>query len=107
MRPRSGEKTEPWLLIKSDDAFARDRGDREITDEGQHHISAAERTKSSWPQVRYAKITRPESGWRKREKLLYRASANFLALARACSQLSSSRVSQAVRKTSERPEMDP
>ncbi|MGA7384059.1 MAG: DNA ligase D [Methylocella sp.] len=33
MRPRSGEKTESWLLIKSDDAFARDRGDREITDE--------------------------------------------------------------------------
>jgi bifunctional non-homologous end joining protein LigD len=31
--PRSGEKTEPWLLIKSDEAFARDRGDREITDE--------------------------------------------------------------------------
>jgi ATP-dependent DNA ligase len=28
MRPRSGEKTEPWLLIKSDDAFARDRGTR-------------------------------------------------------------------------------
>ena len=33
MRPRSGEKTESWLLIKSDDAFARDRGDPEITDE--------------------------------------------------------------------------
>ncbi len=40
MRPRSGEKTEPWLLIKSDDAFARDRGDREITDEeATSHIS--------------------------------------------------------------------
>jgi bifunctional non-homologous end joining protein LigD len=33
MRPRFGEKTEPWLLIKSDDAFARGAGDREITDE--------------------------------------------------------------------------
>src|SRR5262249_5131225 len=33
MRPRSGEKTEPWLLIKSDDEFARDAGDREITGE--------------------------------------------------------------------------
>jgi bifunctional non-homologous end joining protein LigD len=33
MRPRRGEKTEPWLLIKSDDAFARKSGDAEITDE--------------------------------------------------------------------------
>jgi bifunctional non-homologous end joining protein LigD len=33
MPPRSREKTEPWLLIKSDDAFARQPGDREITDE--------------------------------------------------------------------------
>ena len=33
MQPRSGEKTEPWLLIKSDDEFGRHLGDREITDE--------------------------------------------------------------------------
>ena len=33
MQPRSGEKTEPWLLIKSDDEFGRHIGDREITDE--------------------------------------------------------------------------
>jgi bifunctional non-homologous end joining protein LigD len=33
MRPRRGEKTEPWLLIKSEDAFARHAGDPEITDE--------------------------------------------------------------------------
>ncbi len=33
MRPRRGEKTEPWLLIKSDDEFARQAGDPEITDE--------------------------------------------------------------------------
>ncbi len=33
MRPRSGEKTEPWLLIKSDDEFARGAGDREVTEE--------------------------------------------------------------------------
>jgi bifunctional non-homologous end joining protein LigD len=33
MRRRRGEKSEPWLLIKSDDAFARHPGDREITDE--------------------------------------------------------------------------
>jgi bifunctional non-homologous end joining protein LigD len=33
IRPRVGEKTEPWLLIKSDDAFARPAGHREITDE--------------------------------------------------------------------------
>jgi bifunctional non-homologous end joining protein LigD len=33
MRPRRGEKTEPWLLIKSEDAFARRAGDPEITDE--------------------------------------------------------------------------
>src|SRR5262249_29581418 len=33
MRPRRGEKTEPWLLIKSEDAFSRRVGDPEITDE--------------------------------------------------------------------------
>jgi bifunctional non-homologous end joining protein LigD len=33
MQPRSGEKTEPWLLIKSDDEFGRHIGDRAITDE--------------------------------------------------------------------------
>src|ERR1700737_4905403 len=40
MRPRSEEKTEPWLLIKSDDEFGRHIGDREITDEeATSHIS--------------------------------------------------------------------
>jgi len=40
MRQRSGEKTEPWLLIKSDDEFARHVGDREIADEeATSHIS--------------------------------------------------------------------
>ncbi len=33
MRPRRGEKTDPWLLIKSEDEFARKRGAPEITDE--------------------------------------------------------------------------
>jgi bifunctional non-homologous end joining protein LigD len=33
MQPRSGEKAEPWLLIKSDDTFARHSGDPEIIDE--------------------------------------------------------------------------
>jgi bifunctional non-homologous end joining protein LigD len=33
MRPRRGEKTEPWLLIKSEDEFARPRGAPEIVDE--------------------------------------------------------------------------
>ena len=33
MRPRRGEKTEPWLLIKSEDEFSRHAGDPEITDE--------------------------------------------------------------------------
>jgi bifunctional non-homologous end joining protein LigD len=33
IRPRRGEKTVPWLLIKSDDKFARKAGDPEITDE--------------------------------------------------------------------------
>jgi bifunctional non-homologous end joining protein LigD len=33
IRPRRGEKTVPWLLIKSDDEFARKAGDPEITDE--------------------------------------------------------------------------
>ena len=33
IRPKSGEKTEPWLLMKSDDAFARGTDIGEITDE--------------------------------------------------------------------------
>jgi bifunctional non-homologous end joining protein LigD len=33
IRPRRGEKTEPWLLMKSDDAFARHPGDQEIIEE--------------------------------------------------------------------------
>jgi len=33
MRGKPGEKTEPWLLIKSEDEFARQPGDPEITDE--------------------------------------------------------------------------
>jgi bifunctional non-homologous end joining protein LigD len=33
IRPKPGEKTEPWLLFKSEDEFARKAGDAEITDE--------------------------------------------------------------------------
>jgi bifunctional non-homologous end joining protein LigD len=33
IRPKPGEKTEPWLLFKSEDEFARKAGDPEITDE--------------------------------------------------------------------------
>ncbi len=33
MRPRPGEKSESWLLLKSDDPFARRPGDPEITEE--------------------------------------------------------------------------
>jgi bifunctional non-homologous end joining protein LigD len=33
MRPRAGEKTESWLLMKSEDEFARPPGAPEITDE--------------------------------------------------------------------------
>jgi len=33
MKKKPGEKSEPWLLIKSDDAFARHAGEPDITDE--------------------------------------------------------------------------
>ena len=33
MKPRRGEKSEPWLLIKAEDEFARHPGDPEITEE--------------------------------------------------------------------------
>jgi bifunctional non-homologous end joining protein LigD len=33
IQPRAGEKTEPWLLIKAEDAFARTPGTAEIIDE--------------------------------------------------------------------------
>src|SRR5437588_590684 len=34
IRPRKGEKTEPWLLMKAEDEFARHPGDHEITHNG-------------------------------------------------------------------------
>jgi bifunctional non-homologous end joining protein LigD len=33
IRPRAGEKTEPWVLIKSEDEFSRRVGEAEITDQ--------------------------------------------------------------------------
>jgi bifunctional non-homologous end joining protein LigD len=33
IRPRKGEKTEPWLLMKAEDEFARQPGEREIIEE--------------------------------------------------------------------------
>jgi bifunctional non-homologous end joining protein LigD len=39
IRPRKGEKTEPWLLMKADDEFARHPGDPEITEETTSHLS--------------------------------------------------------------------
>src|SRR5262249_55695301 len=33
IRPKAGERTDPWLLIKSDDEFARRPGEAEITAE--------------------------------------------------------------------------
>jgi bifunctional non-homologous end joining protein LigD len=33
IRPRKGEKTDPWLLMKAEDEFARHPGDPEITEE--------------------------------------------------------------------------
>jgi len=33
IRPRTGEKTEPWLLMKSEDAFSRHPGEPEIIEE--------------------------------------------------------------------------
>ena len=58
MRPRCGEKTEPWLLIKSEDEFARHPGEPEITDEETTSHSAAGPTRSSRPQGRCASTTR-------------------------------------------------
>ena len=39
MRPKPGEKTNPWLLIKSEDEFARPVGAPEITEEETSQIS--------------------------------------------------------------------
>src|SRR5262249_20328529 len=33
IRPKPGERTEPWLMIKADDAFGRQPGEPDITDE--------------------------------------------------------------------------
>ena len=39
MRPRPGEKKEQWLLIKSDDEFARQPGEPDITEEATSFLS--------------------------------------------------------------------
>jgi bifunctional non-homologous end joining protein LigD len=39
MRAKPGERSEPWLLIKSDDTFARAPGDPDITAEATSHLS--------------------------------------------------------------------
>ena len=39
MRPRRGERSEPWLLIKADDAFARHPGEPDITEETTSYLS--------------------------------------------------------------------
>src|SRR5262249_50239668 len=40
IRPRQGERTDPWLLIKSEDEFARPAGAAEIvTEETTSHLS--------------------------------------------------------------------
>lgn len=57
----------------------------------QHHVSPATPTKSSWPRAWSARITRPEPGSRKREKLSFRTSPNFRALEWDCCGYSLSR----------------
>ena len=39
MRPKPGEKAEPWLLIKSEDEFARAPGEPEVTEEETSHLT--------------------------------------------------------------------
>ena len=40
IKPKAGERSEPWLLMKSEDAFAREPGDPEIVDEATtSHLS--------------------------------------------------------------------
>src|SRR5580700_6225135 len=94
MRPRSGEKTEPWLLIKSDDEFGRHIGDRGITDEeATSHISGRTNEElAATGEIRKDHAARLRAT--KARKASYRTSASFPALARACSQFSSSRASQ-------------
>ena len=92
MRPRSGEKTEPWLLIKSDDEFARRAGDLEITEEettsqlsgrtNEELAAAGEVRKDHAARAKVAQSAKSfPSG----------SSANFPALERDCFRRSSSR----------------
>jgi len=39
MRPKPGERSEPWLLIKSEDEFARPPGEPDITSEETSHLT--------------------------------------------------------------------
>src|ERR1700722_14742274 len=39
MRPKQGEKAEPWLLIKSEDEFARAPGEPEVTETETSHLT--------------------------------------------------------------------
>ena len=91
VRPRSGEKTEPWLLIKSDDEFGRHVGDLEITDE----VTTSQLSGRTNEELAAAGEVRKDHAARakspQREKLSFRSSANFPALERDYCRFSSSR----------------
>jgi bifunctional non-homologous end joining protein LigD len=93
IRPRSGEKTEPWLLIKSDDAFARGAGDREVTDEETTSQLSGRTTEELVAAGEVRKDHAAEARVAKARKLFFRTLAESQVFERDYSQLSSSRVS--------------
>ncbi len=91
MRPRSGEKTEPWLLIKSDDAFARSVGAGEITDEEMASQLSGRTTEELAAAGDIRKDHAARAKVAQARKTSFRTLAKFPGLARDCSRPSSSR----------------
>ena len=93
MKPRRGEKTEPWLLIKAEDEFARSAGDPEITDEettsllsGRTNEELAAAGRSCAPTTQRARVAgAPQE--------LLPDIGKIAARARACCRRSSNRAS--------------
>ena len=92
IKPRAGEKTEPWLLIKAEDEFARHPGDPEITEEETDLAHQRPHQRGACGRGRAAR--RPQGARRapaSAARFSCPTSARLPARARACFPHSSSR----------------
>ena len=94
MKPRRGEKSEPWLLIKAEDEFARQPGEPEITDEETtSRISGKTNERARCRRARCAQTTKRARAPASAARCCCPTSARSPAHARVCCRRSSSRAS--------------